>query len=154
MQIFGVGELAQYIRQYLWSNHVLRDVWVEGKIASLTRASSGHYYFTVRDDRSQLPCVMFRAAAQWSRHPASGGNGNRLHRRSLLLRDWWQAPAHCRCPLSGPLGTGEPALRSAATEARERRSFRRDVSVHYRSSLVEFGVVTSDSGPALHDVLT
>ena len=36
------------------------EVWVEGEISNYRRQSSGHQYFTLKDDRSQLSCVLFR----------------------------------------------------------------------------------------------
>src|SRR5439155_1208265 len=39
-------------------------VWVAGEISNLKRPASGHLYFTLKDDRTQLAAVMFRSAAQ------------------------------------------------------------------------------------------
>src|SRR5512139_555724 len=44
-------------------------VRVRGEIANLTRASSGHWYFVLKDDQAQVRCVMFRGRNQlvrWS----------------------------------------------------------------------------------------
>ncbi len=38
-------------------------LWVEGEISNLRRPSSGHYYFTLKDDRSQIKTVLFRSQA-------------------------------------------------------------------------------------------
>ena len=35
------------------------EIWVEGELSNYRKQSSGHHYFTLKDDRSQLPCVMF-----------------------------------------------------------------------------------------------
>ncbi|MCL4235908.1 MAG: exodeoxyribonuclease VII large subunit, partial [Deltaproteobacteria bacterium] len=49
------------------------DVAVQGEIASLTRAASGHLYFTLKDDAAQVRCVMFRTAARFCAFdPAEG----------------------------------------------------------------------------------
>jgi len=40
----------------------LRDVWIEGEISNYRKQSSGHHYFTLKDDRAQLACVMFSRA--------------------------------------------------------------------------------------------
>lgn len=57
-----VTQLATLVRDALATE--LGGVVVAGEISNLRPAGSGHVYFTLKDDRSQLRCVMFRSAAQ------------------------------------------------------------------------------------------
>lgn len=59
--VFTVSELTRTIRSCLETE--FGDVWVEGEISNFRRQSSGHQYFTLKDDRAQLACVVFRGAA-------------------------------------------------------------------------------------------
>ena len=36
-------------------------LWVAGEVSNLTRAASGHYYFSLKDARAQVRCAMFKA---------------------------------------------------------------------------------------------
>ena len=58
--IYAVYEVTKYIRQKLDRDEVLRDVYVKGEISNLRQPTSGHLYFTLKDERSELRCVMFR----------------------------------------------------------------------------------------------
>ncbi len=49
------------------------DVWVEGEISNHREQSSGHHYFTLKDSRAQLSCVLFRARAGFLRFPLKEG---------------------------------------------------------------------------------
>ena len=60
--ILTVSELAQLLRSALDAG--VGTVWVAGEISNLKRPASGHLYFTLKDDRTQLGAVMFRSAAQ------------------------------------------------------------------------------------------
>jgi exodeoxyribonuclease VII large subunit len=60
MQTYSVGHLVAYMKEVLESDPALVDLWLSGEVASLNRAGSGHVYFTLKDDRAQLRCVMFR----------------------------------------------------------------------------------------------
>ena len=60
-KIHSVWELTRSIRSFLESE--IGEVWVEGEISNYRRQSSGHQYFTLKDDRSQLSCVLFRGGA-------------------------------------------------------------------------------------------
>ena len=58
--IFSVTELTRRIRDLLEGR--LGDVWVEGEISNYRKQSSGHHYFTLKDDRAQIACVLFARA--------------------------------------------------------------------------------------------
>lgn len=61
MGIYTVSQLNDHIRQLLVNDPQLGQIWVRGEISNLTRHSSGHFYFTLKDKRSQLNCVSFRS---------------------------------------------------------------------------------------------
>lgn len=56
--IFSVTELNRRARQLLETH--LATVWVCGEISNLSTPSSGHWYFTLKDDKAQIRCAMFR----------------------------------------------------------------------------------------------
>jgi exodeoxyribonuclease VII large subunit len=62
-QIWSVGELTHYIQALLEDDPELRDVRLRGEISNLTRAASGHLYFTLKDAEASISCVMWRSAA-------------------------------------------------------------------------------------------
>lgn len=59
--VFTVSELTRTIRACL--EQEIGNVWVEGEVSNFRRQSSGHQYFTLKDDRAQLACVLFRSTA-------------------------------------------------------------------------------------------
>jgi exodeoxyribonuclease VII large subunit len=70
---FTVSQLTGHIRRLFEDDPVLDDVWVEGEVSNFSRASSGHCYFTLKDAGAQVPCVMWRNAADAQNYlPASG----------------------------------------------------------------------------------
>ncbi len=56
--ILSVAELNAEVNQLLTRGFPL--LWVEGEISNLIRPSSGHLYFTLKDNKSQIRCAMFR----------------------------------------------------------------------------------------------
>jgi len=57
-RVLRVAELNFAIKQLLESNVPL--LWVRGEISNLVKATSGHWYFALKDDKAQVRCVMFR----------------------------------------------------------------------------------------------
>jgi exodeoxyribonuclease VII large subunit len=62
--VFTVTQVTRYICTLLSQDKTLQDVWVRGEISDLTRHGSGHCYFTLKEQATQLRCVMFREEAQ------------------------------------------------------------------------------------------
>lgn len=58
----SVSQLNNMARQYIERNLPL--LWVAGEVSNFMRAGSGHCYFSLKDERAQVRCVMFRGRAQ------------------------------------------------------------------------------------------
>jgi exodeoxyribonuclease VII large subunit len=70
--ILTVSELTRVVREVLEGR--IGEVWVEGEISNYRKQSSGHHYFTLKDDRAQLACVMFaRSYGAQTRMPLADG---------------------------------------------------------------------------------
>ena len=61
-RVVPVSTLVRYIKQHMESDPVLHGVMIEGEISNFRRPSSGHWYFSLKDERSSIPAVMFAAA--------------------------------------------------------------------------------------------
>jgi exodeoxyribonuclease VII large subunit len=61
-QVISVGELNRAIGGVLQRSFPL--AWIRGEISNFTRASSGHWYFSLKDKQAQIRCVMFRGRNQ------------------------------------------------------------------------------------------
>lgn len=74
LQTFSVRDITHYIHNLLEDDAVLGRVRVQGEVSNLTKAASGHWYFTMKDAAAQLRCVMFRREAQRVRLPVKAGD--------------------------------------------------------------------------------
>jgi len=151
-QAISVSELLRSVRDLL--EHRFPLTWVAGEISNLTRAASGHFYFTLKDDAAQVDCVMFRgraAALDWTPQ-----DGMRVEARALVTlyepRGRFQLNVETmRRAGLGPLY--ERFLRLKEKLAREGlfdAAVKRAPPAHPRA----IGVVTSLGAAALRDVLT
>lgn len=64
-KIHSVSEITRRVRQLLEGG--IGEAWVEGEISNLRVQSSGHQYFTLKDGKSQLACVLFAGNAAGTR---------------------------------------------------------------------------------------
>jgi len=71
--ILSVSQLTSYLRQLLESDEILQDIWVQGELSNVATPSSGHLYFTLKDEEAAVRCVMWRnAAARLGFEPREG----------------------------------------------------------------------------------
>jgi exodeoxyribonuclease VII large subunit len=61
-QVYTVSELNRLARQLLEQD--LPRMWVSGEISNLARPASGHLYFSLKDERAQIRCALFRGASR------------------------------------------------------------------------------------------
>lgn len=61
VEVFSVSALTREIRRLLEGRWI--GLWVEGEVSNLRVQSSGHQYFTLKDEQAQISCVLFRGAA-------------------------------------------------------------------------------------------
>ena len=58
--IFSVHQINEYVRNLLNRDPILQEIWVRGEISNLKIHTSGHIYFTLKDQNSRIRCVLFR----------------------------------------------------------------------------------------------
>ncbi|MEZ4512680.1 MAG: exodeoxyribonuclease VII large subunit [Chloroflexota bacterium] len=73
-EVWTVGELNSYIKDLFEIDYRLQDVEVSGEISNFSQARSGHLYFTLKDEKAQLRCVMWRSAAERLRFTPKDGD--------------------------------------------------------------------------------
>jgi len=131
------------------------NVWVHGEIADATRAATGHVYFTLNDEeeQAQLKAVMFRSDAQRSRAKLERGERVRVRGKLSLYEPRGNFQMICRSAM--PAGEGDLAARfkrlvkKLEAEGVIDPERRRPLPMLPRA----IGVVTSEHGAALHDVI-
>lgn len=56
---YSVSKINQYIKNMFLSDYALNHIYVKGEVSNLKYHTSGHIYFTLKDEKSQMACVMF-----------------------------------------------------------------------------------------------
>ena len=130
-----------------------RRVWIEGEISNFRPYASGHWYFTLQDDRAQLRCVMFSSANRFVRFRPGNGLSVVLRGRLSIYegRGSFQAIVEHIEP------AGEGALR-AALEKRKARLAAEGLFDEARKKALpgyprHIGVISSRAGAAQKDVI-
>ncbi|WP_440953281.1 exodeoxyribonuclease VII large subunit [Methanococcoides sp. FTZ1] len=153
MPAYTVTELNNFIRNILTTDPNLNNIWLQGEISNLTKHSSGHYYFTIKDEKSQISCVSFRSVNRTLRFEPEK-NMKVLVFGSIdvyTIRGQYQL----RVLDMRPDGIGE--LYKAYEQLKEKLEKEGLFSPIHKQSIPKFpkkiGVATSPTGAAIHDIL-
>lgn len=130
------------------------QVWVEGEISNFSRPGSGHCYFTLKDERAQVRCALFKAKAQWL--PFQPRDGLQVLARGRVTL--YEARGDYQLVLEHLEPAGEGALRQAFEALARKLSAEGVFDAARKRPLPVFvhrlGVITSPSGAAVRDVLS
>lgn len=64
MDYITISNLNEYIKSYLEKDNFLRRIYIKGEISNLKKHTTGHWYFTLKDEGSRINAVMFKSSAQ------------------------------------------------------------------------------------------
>ncbi|KAA1275846.1 MULTISPECIES: exodeoxyribonuclease VII large subunit [Citrobacter] len=149
--IFTVSRLNQTVRLLL--EQEMGHVWISGEISNFTQPSSGHWYFTLKDDTAQVRCAMFR-------------NSNRRvtfrpqHGQQVLVRaniTLYEPRGDYQIIVESMQPAGEGLLQQKYEQLKAKLQAEGLFDQQYKQPLPSpahcVGVITSKTGAALHDIL-
>lgn len=149
--IYSVSQLNRRARQLLETH--LSLLWVEGELSNLARPSSGHWYFSLKDDQAQIRCAMFKNRNRLLSFRPQDGQQILVRGRVSLYEnrgDYQLIVEHME-----PAGEGLLQRRFELLKAQLAGEGLFDAAL--KQTLPTFprhiGIVTSPSGAAVRDVL-
>jgi len=150
-KVFTVGELTRQIRGTLETK--FGAVWVQGEISNYKLHPSRHQYFTLKDQRAQIACVIWRDTIAPPRRPLVDGTQVQVYGTVTVFEARGQYQLNVQ--ILQPRGVG---LLQAKFEALKRKLEAEGLfAPECKRSLPKFpqriGIVTSPSGAAVRDML-
>jgi len=150
-QVISVSALNQAVARLLERSFPLQ--WISGEISNFTRASSGHWYFTLKDDAAQVRAVMFRGRAQYAGFVPR--EGDKVEVRALVTLYGPRGDYQINVEAIRRAGVG--SLFEAFQRLKERLAAAGLFDNERKRALPLFprtiGIVTSPQAAALRDVL-
>ncbi|NQT32558.1 MAG: exodeoxyribonuclease VII large subunit [Candidatus Omnitrophica bacterium] len=149
--IYTVTELTRQIKEVLEGE--FEKVWVEGEISNLTKASSGHMYFSIKDENSLLGCVMFRGNSARMKFSVEDG----MHVLCYGNVSLYEKRGQYQLYVSKIELRGKGALQMAFEQLKKKLFEEGLFDEEHKKALpflpLRVGVVTSPTGAAIKDIL-
>ncbi|MGC9336655.1 MAG: exodeoxyribonuclease VII large subunit [Candidatus Cloacimonadia bacterium] len=148
--IFTVTEITRHIKNILESS--LPAVWVKGQVSNYKRHSSGHIYFTLKDEESSLLCVFFRQYNQYLRFELENGMEVICFGQIRVYEKSGQYQLYVSKAI--PIGVGE--LEIAFRKLKDKLEAKGLFDAKWKKPIPQFptriGIVTSATGAAIQDI--
>ena len=149
-----VGALTKYIKRKFDADPHLHDCLVKGEISNFKQHSSGHMYFTLKDDKARILAVMFSSANR--RMKFTPENGMKVLVRGDVTIYEGSGQYQIYVHDMQPDGVGDLYL--AFEQLKEKLTKEGLFAVEHKKPIPKFpatvGVVTSPTGAALRDIIT
>ena len=151
--VFSVTEIANTIKRIIQKEPILQNVWVRGQISNLSRPNSGHIYFTLKDERSNIQCIIWNSNTARIKYMVQDGdevlvNGkiNTYPANSIYQINVTQVE---------PIGVG--SLQRAYEQLKQKLSDEGLFDNRHKKPLPVYpkkiGVITSATGAAIQDII-
>jgi len=148
---FSVSQITGHIQHTLEEG--FSSIWVKGEISNLTRHSSGHWYFSLKDSGAQLGSVMFRGQNQRVRFEPTHGMEITAHGRLSV----YPPQGRYQLIVDQMLPAGQGDLHLAFENLKKKLNEEGLFSSTLKQSLPRYpatiGIVTSPTGAAIQDML-
>lgn len=146
-----VRDLVTEIRTHVEREY--RDLRVEGEISNLREAASGHIYFTLKDEQSQLPVVLFRGKARLLKFRPKDGMEVQVRGSVSVYEDRGQLQLISESMEPRGKGSLQVAFEHLYARLKEEGLFDADQKRPLPAYPRMVGVITSPQGAVIHDIL-
>ena len=148
----AVSDLNKQVKSLLESSFL--SLRVTGEISNFARPSSGHWYFTLKDDKAQIKCAMFRGNNQRVKRLPKEGDQVIVTGKVSLYEGRGDYQMICNAMEQDGQGQLQQLFEQLKTKLQAQGLFdaeRKQAIPKHPSSI---GVITSPTGAAIHDILT
>ena len=152
-QIVSVGQINEYIKARLDSDPRLSNIAIRGELSNYKVYPSGHHYFTLKDETGAMKCVMFKSSAFRLRfRPENGMKVIAMGSVTVYVRDG-AYQLYC----TGMVLDGIGDLYAAFEQLKQKLSAEGLFDPAHKKPLPRYpgtiGIITSEAGAAVHDML-
>ena len=152
-KILSVGQINEYLKLKLDADPRLSNVAIRGELSNYKMYPSGHHYFTLKDETGALKCVMFKSSALRLRfRPENGMKVIAMGSVTVYVRDG-AYQLYC----TGLVLDGVGDLYAAFEQLKEKLGQEGLFDPAHKKPLPKYpgtiGIITSEAGAAVHDML-
>jgi exodeoxyribonuclease VII large subunit len=152
-QIFTIEQVNNYVKSLMDNDPLLQDLWIRGEISNFKRHSSGHMYFTLKDNQARIKCVFFKYYGESLNFIPSDGMSVLVRGNISLYSKDGQYQLYVRYMEKDGIGELYAAFETLKNKLREEGLFRQEYKKPLPAYPKRIAIITSHTGAAVHDVI-
>ena len=150
---YTVSEITKYIKNMFTQDFVLNSVKVSGEVSNCKYHSSGHIYFTVKDDKSQMSAVMFASDRRGLQFELNNGDQVEIEGRVDIYEKGGSYQLYAKKITLAGAGDLYQRFEALKKELEERGMFAPEYKIPIPRYIKTLGVVTASTGAAVQDII-
>lgn len=151
-KIFSVSEINRLVKKVL--TDTFDAVWIKGEISNFTKASSGHWYFTIKDNNSQVRCTMFRGKNNFVDWDIKDGDLVEIHCDIGLYEARGEYQLNVNKIQKSGLGKLFEAFQLLKAKLEKAGLFDKKNKKRIPEHIKTIGVISSESGAVVKDIIS
>ncbi|MGO1470537.1 MAG: exodeoxyribonuclease VII large subunit [Tissierella sp.] len=153
MKPLKVSELNKYIKRIFASDMILSNIQIEGEISNFKRHISGHLYFSLKDNKSLIKCVMFKGDAKYNTFNLSEGQKIIAEGYISIYEKNGEYQLYVKNIKEDGIGELYKAYEKLKLKLEKEGLFEKKFKKDLPFLPKNIGVVTSPTGAAVHDII-
>ena len=152
--IYGVTEINRHIKEMLENDKVLSGFWLKGEISNFVSHSSGHLYFTLKDEGGSVRCVMFRSRTGRVRFAPKNGDNVVAYGYISVYEKGGQYQLYVQELVEDGIGDLYDKYEKLKKQLSEEGLFAEERKRSLPFFPKKIGIATSPTGAAIRDMIT
>ncbi|MGL4730402.1 MAG: exodeoxyribonuclease VII large subunit [Clostridium sp.] len=153
IKVLSVSEVNSYIKKIIDNDFILNNLSVKGEISNLKYHSSGHIYFSLKDDFGKINCVMFKSDAYNLELTLKEGMNVTIKARASIYSVNGSLQLYCTKIEDTGLGELYIKFERLKEKLKNEGMFDSKYKKKLPSNPSKIGVVTALTGAAIHDII-
>ena len=153
IKVLTVSDINNYIKRNFDNDFILNNASVKGEISNIKFHSSGHIYFSLKDESSKINCIMFRGSAKNLKFVPENGMKIILQGRISVYEKEGVYQFYCDEMKLDGLGELYIAFEKLKTKLEAKGLFDKNHKKDIPKYARKIGIVTSTTGAAVRDII-
>lgn len=151
--IFSVSQVNAYIKKIFINDYIVNDIWIKGEVSNCKIHSSGHIYFTLKDHNSAISCVVFKSYRDFVDCDLKDGINITARGYISVYERAGTYQLYVQQIKSDGIGELYRRFEQLKEKLESQGYFRTEIKKKIPRYPRKVGIVTSDTGAAIRDII-
>lgn len=151
-KVYSVSQVNSYVKRLLEDDFILRGIYIKGELSGVKYHSSGHIYFSLKDERGVIACVMWRSDAASLKFRLEDGKQVIVHGNISVYEAGGKYQVYAKSVEDAGIGDLAAQFEALKKKLEEMGMFSEEYKQEIPAYSMKIGVVTAETGAVIRDI--